>query len=307
MCPGGNLAKNRVLVVGSTNVDLVTFMKRVPDGGETVIGREFQQHFGGKGANQAVMAARCGVPVSMIAGVGSDDFGNAMLQNLERNGIDIASIFKFEGTSGVAHIWVEDDGENRITIIPGANFKLSAKDVVERIGSLSDVGYIVAQCEVPLEIIAEVFKVAKNRGITTIFNPAPFLPLPEELLANTDWLVVNETEFSQLHPRRSEPINDEVIRSLPRIGKTVITLGSDGAVLVNEKITRIPAPKKSPIDTTGAGDCLIGAFAAGLAMGFQPEVAIKLGIACASESVMRAGAQTSYLSKEEVKQLIKTL
>jgi ribokinase len=307
MCLGGCLVKNRVLVVGSTNVDLVTFMKRVPDGGETVIGREFQQHFGGKGANQAVMAARCGVPVSMIAGVGSDDFGNAMLKNLEQNGVDVTPIFKFSGSSGIAHIWVEDNGENRITIIPGANFKLSEKDVVERIDSLSDVGFLVAQCEVPIEIVSAAFKKAKNSGITTIFNPAPFLPLTEELLANTDWLVVNETEFSQLHPEGFLPANDEVIRSLPRQGKTVITLGSEGAVLVEGVILRIPAPKKSPIDTTGAGDCLIGAFAAGLAMGLHPEKAIKLGITCASESVMRAGAQTSYLNKEEVSQLLKTL
>ena len=297
----------RVLVVGSANVDLVTFMSRVPDGGETIIGRDFQQHFGGKGANQAVMAARCGVPVSMITGLGDDNFGEAMLQNLAENKINTESVFNFSGTSGVAHIWVEDNGENRITIVPGANYQLNRDAVVERMNALSDVGFVVAQCEVPIEIVAAVFAEAKKRAITTIFNPAPFIPLPEGLLDNTDWLVVNETEFSQLHPESLEPNSDDVIRSLPRKGKTLITLGAAGAVLVNDGIKRIPAPEKSPVDTTGAGDCLIGAFAAGLAMGLDPEKAIRLGIVCASESVMRAGAQTSYPTFDEVRELVRSL
>jgi ribokinase len=126
-------------------------------------------------------------------------------------------------------------------------------------------------------------------------------------LDNTDWLIVNESEFSQLHPESLEPNNDEVIKSLPRNGNTIITLGGAGAVLVQEEIKRIPAPKKYPIDTTGAGDCLIGAFAAGLAMGYEPERALQLGIACASESVMRAGAQTSYPTFDEVQNLIRAL
>lgn len=302
------MTKNRILVVGSTNVDLVTFMSRVPVGGETVIGKNFQQHFGGKGANQAVMAARCGVPVSMITGVGNDNFGDEMLKNLAVNEINADSVFRFEGTSGVAHIWVEDNGENRITIIPGANFQLRPDAVVEEMKTLKDVGYVLAQCEVPLEVVEAVFANAKKSGITTIFNPAPFLPLPDGLLDNTDWLIVNESEFAQLHPKSMEPNNDETIKSLPRNGMTVITLGSAGAVLVQEDIIkRIPAPKKSPIDTTGAGDCLIGAFAAGLSMSLAPEKALKLGIRCASESVMRAGAQTSYPSFEEVQNLTRAL
>jgi len=302
------MTKNRILVVGSTNVDLVTFMSRVPVGGETVIGKNFQQHFGGKGANQAVMAARCGVPVSMITGVGNDNFGDEMLKNLAVNEINVDSVFRFEGTSGVAHIWVEDNGENRITIIPGANFQLGPDAVVEEMKTLKDVGYVLAQCEVPLEVVEAVFANAKKSGITTIFNPAPFLPLPDGLLDNTDWLIVNESEFAQLHPKSMEPNNDETIKSLPRNGMTVITLGSAGAVLVQEDIIkRIPAPKKSPIDTTGAGDCLIGAFAAGLSMNLAPEKALKLGIRCASESVMRAGAQTSYPSFEEVQNFIRAL
>ncbi len=299
--------KNRVLVVGSTNIDLVTTMSRVPSGGETIIGKEFQQHFGGKGANQAVMAARCGVPVSMISGVGSDNFGLDMLKNLSENKIDTNSIFRFPGTSGIAHIWVEESGENRITIIPGANFKLEPEAVVEEMKSLKDIGYVVAQCEVPLEVVRAAFSEAKKSGITTIFNPAPFLPLPSDLLDNTDWLIVNESEFAQLHPESLEPINDEVIKSLPRNGNTIITLGAAGAVLVQDEIKRVTAPKRSPVDTTGAGDCLIGAFASGLSMGFAPEKALMLGVICASESVMRAGAQTSYPTFDEARELIETL
>ena len=301
------MSKKKVLVIGSTNVDLVTFMDRVPQEGETVLGKDFQQHFGGKGANQAVMAARCGAQVSMITGVGNDNFGQAIKANLIKNNIDTNSVFEFEGSSGIAHIWVEDSGENRITIIPGANFQLRADDVIKKMKSISGIGYVVAQCEVPLEIVDAVFSEAVKSEIITIFNPAPFVPIPKKLLEKVDWLVVNESEFSQLHPKLLEPINDEAINSLPRKRNLLITLGESGAVMVDKGIKRFAAPKRSPIDTTGAGDCLIGAFVAGLARGFKPEVALKLGIVCASESVMREGAQTSYPTINEANEIIHAL
>lgn len=298
---------NRILVVGSTNVDLVTFMDHIPAGGETLIGIDFQQHFGGKGANQAVMAARCGVPVVMISGIGNDSFGTSMVENLRENGIETGSIFEFQGTSGLANIWVENSGENRITIIPGANYRLVVDDVLNEFNKLDSIGYVIAQCEVPLEIVSAVFSTAKKRGILTIFNPAPFLPIPDELLANTDWLIVNETEFSQLHHESKLPTSDEIIKSLKFEGRMLVTLGSDGAVLVDDVIVRVPAPKKNPVDTTGAGDCLIGSFVAGLALGFAPEKALRFGITIASESVTRAGAQTSFPTKQEVKKIIEGL
>lgn len=301
------MSKKKVLVVGSTNVDLVTFMNRVPKAGETVIGKDFQQHFGGKGANQAVMAARCGAQVFMITGVGNDNFGQAIKANLTENNISTDLVFDFEGSSGIAHIWVEDSGENRITIIPGANFQLRADDVIKKMKSISGIGYVVAQCEVPLEVVDAVFFEALKSGIKTIFNPAPFVPIPKDLLEKVDWLVVNENEFSQLHPKLLGPLEDEAINSLPRKGNLVITLGESGAVLVDKGIRRIAAPRRSPIDTTGAGDCLIGAFVAGLARGFKPAEALKLGIVCASESVMREGAQTSYPTYDEAHEIILAL
>ena len=151
------MSKKRVLVVGSTNVDLVTSMARVPKEGETVLGKDFQQHFGGKGANQAVMAARCGAQVSMITGVGNDNFGQAIKANLIKNNIDTDSVFEFEGSSGIAHIWVEDSGENRITIIPGANFQLITDDVIKRMKSISGVDMLLRNVKFPGRLLMQYF------------------------------------------------------------------------------------------------------------------------------------------------------
>jgi len=300
------VSTNRVLVLGSTNIDLVAYTDSIPGPGETVSGRRFQQSFGGKGANQAIMAARTGAAVSIITGVGSDLNGNSALQNFIDNDIDISQTFTFPTTTGVAHIWVEETGENRIILIPGANHKLNVKDVVDRFLGLGEISSVVAQAEIPLEITEKVFAEARVRNKRTILNPAPFVCLPKSLLENTDFLVVNEVEFQQLHPENLVPKDDLVILSLPFDGFYIVTLGSAGAVLVtpSKEITRVSAKKVKAIDTTGAGDALIGAFAGALALGKTVLAALEFGIECATRSVTRMGAQSSYLSKEECAKLL---
>jgi len=274
---------SRVVVVGSSNMDLVAFMDTIPVAGETKSGRSFQQSFGGKGANQAVAAARCGVPVSIITGLGKDSNGSAMLENFAAQGVDTASSFNFDVTTGVAHIWVEESGENRIVLIPGANHSLVASDVVAKFNAISDVAVVVGQCEIPLDVTVAVFAAARKRGVVTIMNPAPWQELPTELLGNVDWLVVNEVEHSELRPGSY-------------LGNLVVTLGSKGAELIMIDGTRakFDAPKVKAVDTTGAGDCLIGTFAAALSRGDSPQEALQLGIQRASESVTKVGAQSSY-------------
>ena len=210
---------SRVVVVGSVNVDLTAYVDEIPSAGETKRGVEFAQSFGGKGANQAVMAARCGVPVSIIGGFGSDENARMCKSNFERNGVDYSRSFDFSGSTGVAHIWVEKSGENRIVIIPGANERLEAEKVAANFLDISDAGVVVAQFETPIEVTERVFLEARERGITTILNPAPFRPLTKVLLANTDWLVVNQVEY-------------ESLADLEFGGSLIVTLGEAGAFLV---------------------------------------------------------------------------
>jgi len=281
-------ARPKVVVVGSTNVDLTTFVDTVPVGGETRIGRSFHQTFGGKGANQAVMAARCGVAVVMITGIGTDDNGRAVTENFRANGVDCSPSFVVDDVTGVAHIWVEDSGENRIVVVPGANHRLEPDAVVERFEAIDDVSVVVGQCEIPLGVTEAVFVSARSRGITTVMNPAPFLPLSRRLLDHTDWLVVNELERAQL-------------ASVAFDGSLLVTAGAGGAELigpVGEPI-RVDAPQVAAVDTTGAGDCLIGAFVAALAGGIDLGTALRFGVTCAADSVTRPGAQGSFPAPEQ--------
>lgn len=298
--------KTGLLVVGSANIDIVAFIDEIPRPGETKTGNRHSQNFGGKGANQAVMAARFGIPVKMIAGLGNDANGKLTRDNFEINKVDTSHSFTFSESTGTAHIWVEESGENRIILIPGANHLLTASEVLKEFEQVQEVGIVLAQCEIPIEVTEEVFKAAKMRNIVTMLNPAPFRPLSSELIRNTDWLIVNEIEFSELHPEKCYPESDDDLLSLPKGRYLVVTLGSKGAVLVtsDNRIIRLPSPTVKVVDTTGAGDCLIGSFAGALLLGLKPEDALRVAITCASESVTKSGAQSSYLSEESVKKLV---
>ena len=297
-----NLAGTNIAVIGSTMMDLTVYADILPAAGETRFGESFTTGFGGKGANQAVMAARTGAKVTMITGIGKDGFGDESLQNFKDCQMDTSSVLRLNTHTGVAHIWVDGQGQNRISIVPGANFALTPQDGIDEVNKLKNVSVLIAQCEIPQEVTLAAFRTAQELGITTILNPAPYQPLTDDLLELTDWLIPNEIEFAELDHSHRAPDSDEVIASLRSKGRTIVTLGSEGAALVtlDGKVKRFSAKQVSAIDTTGAGDCFIGAFAAALASGASEDSAVQFGIDCATKSVMRKGAQSSYPKLDEM-------
>ena len=297
-----SFAETKIAVIGSTMMDLTVYADILPAAGETRFGESFTTGFGGKGANQAVMAARTGATVTMITGIGNDGFGDESLQNFKNSQMDTSSVLRLDTHTGVAHIWVDGQGQNRISIVPGANFKLTPQDAIDEVSKLKNVSVLIAQCEIPQEVTLAAFRTAQELGITTILNPAPYQPLTDDLLDLTDWLIPNEIEFAELDKAHRAPDTDEIIAPLRDKGRTIVTLGSEGAALVTSdgKVKRFSAKKVSATDTTGAGDCFIGAFAAAIAAGANEESAVQFGIDCATKSVTRKGAQSSYPKIEEI-------
>ncbi len=297
------MSKAVIAVVGSAMIDLTAYATVLPAPGQTLEGELFTTGFGGKGANQAVIAAHCGAEVHFVGKLGKDLFGDSIAENFKKLGIDSEYVERSETPNGVAHIWVDANGENRIVIIPGANHEIELKKAVQAIESIAGLAVVVAQCEIKQEVTLAAFCAAKKRGCVTILNPAPYQPLSEELLAVTDWIIPNETEFKELHGQA--PTSDDVLMSFRPGKNSIVTLGSEGAVLITSDgdLTRLSAPTVNPVDTTGAGDAFVGVFAFGLASGKSPEDAMKLGIKVASMSVTRKGAQSSYPSQAEIETL----
>ena len=293
-----------IVVVGSTMTDMVTYAQKLPERGQTLVADSFQIGFGGKGANQAIMAKRFDVAVSMVNSVGEDVFGESTLENFQAQGINVDFVYRVPGPSGVAPIWVEADGSNRILIVPGANNLMTPEQAETAIKTLPGVTVVVAQLEIPQEVTIAAFQAARQLGATTILNPAPYAPIDPKLLAVCDWVMPNENEFKAMHPENLFPENREIIQNLASsIGtKFAVTLGEAGAAYTDEngEVHYIKAPKVKAIDTTGAGDALVGAFAVGLALQLPAERALELGCICASDSVTRLGTQASYPSNEWV-------
>ena len=297
------MSKAVIAVVGSAMIDLTAYAAVIPAPGQTLEGDLFTTGFGGKGANQAVIAAHCGAEVHFVGKLGRDLFGDSIAENFKKLGIDSEYVERSDTPNGVAHIWVDANGENRIIIIPGANHEIESKKAIEAIESIAGLAVVVAQCEIQQEVTLAAFSAAKKRGCVTILNPAPYQPLSKELLAVTDWIIPNETEFKELHGQA--PTSDDVLKSFRPGKNSIVTLGSEGAVLITSdgNLTRVSAPKVNAVDTTGAGDAFVGVFAFGLASGKNPEDAMKLGIKVASMSVTRKGAQSSYPSQAEIETL----
>ena len=297
------MSKAVIAVVGSAMIDLTAYATVIPAPGQTLEGDLFTTGFGGKGANQAVIAAHCGAEVHFVGKLGRDLFGDSIAENFKKLGIDSEYVERSDTPNGVAHIWVDANGENRIIIIPGANHEIESKKAIEAIESIAGLAVVVAQCEIIQEVTLAAFSAAKKRGCVTILNPAPYQPLSEELLAVTDWIIPNETEFKELLGQ--DPTSDEVLKKFRPGKNSIVTLGSEGAVLITSEgnLTRVSAPRVNPVDTTGAGDAFVGVFAFGLASGKNPEDAMKLGVKVASMSVTRKGAQSSYPSQAEIETL----
>ena len=295
------------VVVGSTMIDLIAYTPRVPGPGETLVGDRFDMGFGGKGANQAVMARLLGADVAMVNRLGDDSYGAMILENLASFGIDTTNMERVPGSSGVATIWVEPDGTNRIVIIPGANHALTPERAAAAIASIHRVDIVVGQFEIPQAVTAAAFAEARRRGAVTILNPAPAHEIEPALFAVTDWLIANEVEFRVLAGCSGDLEDDAAFatfaaRTGPRL---VVTLGGHGAALVSTAgtVVRVPATPVDAVDTTGAGDAFVGAFAFGLAAGLAEADAVRLACACASDSVTRPGTQGSFPSPEQTRAL----
>ena len=285
---------SKICVIGSSNIDQIAYTKNIPADGETLFGDSFQMGFGGKGANQAVMAGLLGADVYMITCLGDDVYKEMTINNYEANNVNTDHIQLVKGASGVAPIWVDATGQNRIIVIPGANNEIEAQKAISSIEAIGDISVLVGQCEIPMEVNHEVFHYAKSNSITTIFNPAPAKKLDREFLEHISWLIPNENEFELISGM--EPNDDNFLKFNEEIPcNLIVTLGEKGAVLVDENKTHyFDAPSVNAIDTTGAGDSFIGTFAFELSESNSPESCIKKAVEKASQSVTKKGTQSSY-------------
>ena len=281
-------------VVGSTMIDLVAYAEVLPGDGETLLGEKFQMGFGGKGANQAVMAKLMGAEVAMINCLGDDDYAQLYRKNFADYGINTDHVYPSPGASGVAPIWVDGQGNNRIIIIPGANHALTPNQAAAAIHALPPLQVVVGQFEIPQEVTQAGFAAAQELGAVTVLNPAPASALSPELLAVTVWVIPNEHEFALL--AGSEPTDTAIMDFATQTSTNLlVTLGQSGVALVADgQVLRLPAQQVTALDTTGAGDAFVGAFAYGLAKGLDPVVAAKLGMDRATDSVTKLGTQSSY-------------
>jgi ribokinase len=294
-----------IAVVGSANVDLTTFTDAFPRPGETVFGKKFDLGFGGKGANQAVAARLCGARVCMVAEVGSDLFGPATIKNFESFGIDASHVRIAEGaSSGVAPIFVDANGQNRIIVVKGANDMLSTEDVDAATPLLRKADTIVLQFEIPLRTVYHAIRFAKSNGIRCIVNPAPALPVEFKEVAAADYFIPNESEAEVITgmPVRSLKDAKECADYLLGQGlrRVVLTLGERGCLLAGpEGMELIPAFKVDAIDSTGAGDAFIGSFAVFLAEGLPDKEALTRASLYAALSTTRVGTQKSFLNRRD--------
>lgn len=298
----------KIVVIGSSNTDMVIRCQRMPRPGETVLGGEFMMNQGGKGANQAVAAAKLGGDVTFVAKIGNDIFGNQTIDSLRQAGVDTSKITASpQLPSGVALINVDAKGENSISVASGANADLSPADIDNAADTIAGAAVVLMQLETPIETITHAAKTAKRNGVTVVLNPAPApsSPLPDELLRNIDIIIPNKTEAEiitgvQLDASGSELLALKTLES-KGIETVIFTLGSRGAVLCHKgECEEVPALKVKAVDTTAAGDTFCGAFCVALTEGKTIREAIVFGNRAAAISVTRPGAQQSTPLRSEL-------
>jgi len=296
----------RLVVIGSANTDLVIRLPRLPHPGETVTGGRFEILAGGKGANQAVAAARAGARVTFVANVGCDPFGDAALKGLRRERINTRYVTRSPSiASGAALIMVGQGGENLIAVAPGSNDELLPKHIDAALPAIRAAQCLVVQLEIPLTTVRRAMRLANRHSVPTVLNPAPAQPLPLELLQQATWLTPNESELAKLTglPTRNKSEVETAASKLRTCGvkNVLVTCGAAGVCWCSGASTRwFPAPKVRAIDTVGAGDCFSGAFAAAVAEGKSLEYAIQFAVAAAAISVTRPGAQASMPRGPEI-------
>ncbi len=300
----------RVVVVGSSNTDMVVKAERIPAPGETVLGGAFVMTPGGKGANQAVAAARLGGMVSLVARVGADVFGDEAVRNIAAAGVDTRFISRDpDAPSGVALIAVDAQGQNSIAVAPGANARLSPEDVERARPAFAGADVVTLQFEVPIETVAAAIALARELDVMVILNPAPVLALPSGYLDGVDILIPNETEAAMLLGDDPDVAFDGVqagqrLLALG-VGTAVVTLGAAGAVAVSTSGVHLAAGRAiDAVDTTAAGDCFTGALAVALGEGRELRSALQFANAAAALSVTRLGAQASMPTRQQVEAIL---
>lgn len=297
----------KVLVVGSINMDLVVRVPHSPRPGETVLGGDFETFPGGKGANQAVAASRMGGEVTMVGRVGSDNFGDTLIQGLVEDNIRTTYVIKDTGTpTGIAMIAVAANGENMIVVASGANYKVSEEDVTNARDIMRDTDLLLLQLECPMEAVVAAIDLAKAYDIPVVLNPAPAQPLSQALLANVDILTPNETELMML---AGEDTVDKAVKKVLSWGtkNLIVTLGANGARVITEGVDRhIPAHEITAVDTTAAGDAFNGALAVAYAEGKSLLEAVDYGMAAGALAATQRGAQPSLPTRDAVENLIKS-
>ncbi|HTB15714.1 MAG TPA: ribokinase [Bryobacteraceae bacterium] len=290
----------RIVVIGSANIDLTTFTDQFPRPGETIFGRDFSLGFGGKSANQAVAARLCGADVAMVARVGDDMFGEATIENFKSFGIDTSRVLITPGVStGVAPIFVESNGQNRILVVKGANDRLTPEDVYAAKDLILASNKVVLGLEIPLLTSIKAMQLAKEHGIQTIFNPAPAQVLDLQEVGLADYVIPNETEAEVLSGMPVRDLEDarKCIRKLldGGLSRIIITLGANGCLFGDQHVASFPV---EPVDTTGAGDAFIGSLAVFLSSGYSELEAISRANLYAALSTLSIGTQKSFVSKE---------
>jgi ribokinase len=301
-------ARGPIVVVGSINTDLVVTAGRLPGRGETITGGSFRTYQGGKGANQAVAAARLGYPVKMIGKVGRDDFGRESLAGLRGNGVEVADVEIQEGESGVAVITVGAQGENSIVVVPGANAAVTPEFVESKRGVLRNAGMVLAQLEIPVETIVRLAEICEEEGVPLMLDPAPARELPKGLLRRCAWVTPNETEAMSYirEPQTKEPraVAEELLSQ--GMEGVVLKRGEKGTYIALRDGSRyaVPAFAVNAVDSVAAGDTFNGAFAVGLLSGRDLIESARYASAAAAISVTRAGAQASMPRASEVDEFL---
>ena len=305
------MSSSSILVVGSSNTDMIIKLDRIPRPGETILGGAFVTAAGGKGANQAVGAARAGGQVTFIARVGQDMFGDQAVAGFVKDGINVDYVMRDKtNPSGVALIFVAKDGENSIAVAGGANAKLSPADVRKAKAAFAGAGVLVMQLETPLETVQAAGDLAAKAGVRVILNPAPARPLPDKLLKRVSILTPNETEAELL---TGIAVKDDASAAVAAaklrargVQTVIITLGARGAFVATQSgVQLVPGFKVKAVDTTAAGDIFNGALAAALAEGKLLDLAVRFANAAAAISVTRLGAQPSAPTRREIERFLK--
>ena len=296
---------NTIVVVGSINMDLVVRSPRLPAPGETILGAEFHMFPGGKGANQAVAAARLGAAVKLIGRVGTDAFGDALLQTLAQDKVELEHVARDpDMPTGVALITVDAAGQNTIVVVPGANGRLTPEDISLAEAAFVGASVLLLQLEIPLPAVERAIELAQRRHVRVVLNPAPACPLDAALLSRVDDLIPNQTELALLSGAGSTREAIEHLRGMG-VRRIVVTLGEEGALVVEDgQEIHAPSHRVTVVDTTAAGDAFVGAFAVALSEGRSTREAAAWGTAAGALAVTRAGAQPSLPTRAELASLL---